>query len=67
MSVCVIVKDDQLIGEVFYYPKAGQPHAEVLHYVGGRRRQAQGAAAYVTLEPIVASLWTNLRVLRRFG
>ena len=28
---CVIVKDDQLIGQGFH-PKAGQPHAEVLPY-----------------------------------
>ncbi|HAV5500590.1 TPA: bifunctional diaminohydroxyphosphoribosylaminopyrimidine deaminase/5-amino-6-(5-phosphoribosylamino)uracil reductase RibD [Acinetobacter baumannii] len=46
---CVIVKDDQLIGEGFH-PKAGQPHAEVfaLREAG---EQAQGATAYVTLEP----------------
>jgi diaminohydroxyphosphoribosylaminopyrimidine deaminase/5-amino-6-(5-phosphoribosylamino)uracil reductase len=46
---CVIVKDDQLIGQGFH-PKAGQPHAEVfaLREAG---EQAQGATAYVTLEP----------------
>ncbi|ELA8873347.1 bifunctional diaminohydroxyphosphoribosylaminopyrimidine deaminase/5-amino-6-(5-phosphoribosylamino)uracil reductase RibD [Acinetobacter baumannii] len=46
---CVIVKDDQLIGEGFH-TKAGQPHAEVfaLRQAG---EQAQGATAYVTLEP----------------
>ncbi|MFX2222269.1 bifunctional diaminohydroxyphosphoribosylaminopyrimidine deaminase/5-amino-6-(5-phosphoribosylamino)uracil reductase RibD, partial [Acinetobacter baumannii] len=46
---CVIVKDDQLIGEGFH-PKAGQPHAEVfaLREAG---EHAQGATAYVTLEP----------------
>ncbi|ELW78077.1 bifunctional diaminohydroxyphosphoribosylaminopyrimidine deaminase/5-amino-6-(5-phosphoribosylamino)uracil reductase RibD [Acinetobacter baumannii] len=46
---CVIVKDNQLIGEGFH-PKAGQPHAEVfaLRQAG---EQAQGATAYVTLEP----------------
>ncbi|NUF15619.1 bifunctional diaminohydroxyphosphoribosylaminopyrimidine deaminase/5-amino-6-(5-phosphoribosylamino)uracil reductase RibD [Acinetobacter lactucae] len=46
---CVIVKDDQLIGEGFH-PKAGQPHAEVfaLREAG---ENAQGATAYVTLEP----------------
>ncbi|HHP4806305.1 TPA: bifunctional diaminohydroxyphosphoribosylaminopyrimidine deaminase/5-amino-6-(5-phosphoribosylamino)uracil reductase RibD [Acinetobacter baumannii] len=46
---CVIVKDDQLIGEGFH-SKAGQPHAEVfaLRQAG---EQAQGATAYVTLEP----------------
>ncbi|EXD41784.1 cytidine and deoxycytidylate deaminase zinc-binding region family protein [Acinetobacter baumannii 532413] len=38
---CVIVKDDQLIGEGFH-PKAGQPHAEVLHYVRqANRHKAQ--------------------------
>ncbi|MDC5096281.1 bifunctional diaminohydroxyphosphoribosylaminopyrimidine deaminase/5-amino-6-(5-phosphoribosylamino)uracil reductase RibD [Acinetobacter baumannii] len=46
---CVIVKDNQIIGEGFH-PKAGQPHAEVfaLREAG---EQAQGATAYVTLEP----------------
>ncbi|WP_151748529.1 bifunctional diaminohydroxyphosphoribosylaminopyrimidine deaminase/5-amino-6-(5-phosphoribosylamino)uracil reductase RibD [Acinetobacter lactucae] len=46
---CVIVKDDRLIGEGFH-PKAGQPHAEVfaLREAG---EHAQGATAYVTLEP----------------
>ena len=46
---CVIVKDNQLIGEGFH-PKAGQPHAEVfaLREAG---EHAQGATAYVTLEP----------------
>ena len=29
---CVIVKDGQMIGEGFH-PQAGQPHAEVLHFV----------------------------------
>lgn len=46
---CVIVKDGQVIGEGFH-PKAGQPHAEVfaLRQAGA---DAQGATAYVTLEP----------------
>lgn len=46
---CVVVKDNQVIGEGFH-PKAGQPHAEVfaLREAG---EQAQGATAYVTLEP----------------
>ena len=46
---CVLVKDNQLIGEGFH-PKAGQPHAEVfaLRQAGA---QASGATAYVTLEP----------------
>jgi diaminohydroxyphosphoribosylaminopyrimidine deaminase/5-amino-6-(5-phosphoribosylamino)uracil reductase len=46
---CVIVKDGQVVGEGFH-PRAGQPHAEVfaLRQAG---EQAQGATAYVTLEP----------------
>ena len=46
---CVIVKDGQLIGEGFH-PRAGQAHAEVfaLKQAGSL---AQGATAYVTLEP----------------
>ena len=46
---CVIVKDGQLVGEGFH-PQAGQPHAEVfaIRQAGGL---AQGATAYVTLEP----------------
>ncbi|NUF29248.1 bifunctional diaminohydroxyphosphoribosylaminopyrimidine deaminase/5-amino-6-(5-phosphoribosylamino)uracil reductase RibD [Acinetobacter oleivorans] len=46
---CVFVKDDQLIGEGFH-PKAGQPHAEVFA-LRQAAEQAQGATAYVTLEP----------------
>ncbi|QIO07144.1 bifunctional diaminohydroxyphosphoribosylaminopyrimidine deaminase/5-amino-6-(5-phosphoribosylamino)uracil reductase RibD [Acinetobacter shaoyimingii] len=46
---CVIVKDGQVVGEGFH-PQAGQPHAEVfaLRQAGDL---AQGATAYVTLEP----------------
>ena len=46
---CVIVKDEQIIGEGFH-ARAGQPHAEVyaLQQAGA---QAKGATAYVTLEP----------------
>lgn len=46
---CVIVKNGKVIG-TGYHPKAGQPHAEVfaLRQAG---EQAQGATAYVTLEP----------------
>ncbi|MBC8944875.1 MULTISPECIES: bifunctional diaminohydroxyphosphoribosylaminopyrimidine deaminase/5-amino-6-(5-phosphoribosylamino)uracil reductase RibD [Xenorhabdus] len=46
---CVIVKDDQIIGEGFHL-RAGEPHAEVhaLHMAGDK---AKGATAYVTLEP----------------
>ncbi len=46
---CVIVQHGQIVGEGFH-PQAGQPHAEVfaLREAGTR---AQGATAYVTLEP----------------
>lgn len=46
---CVIVKDGQIIGEG-WHQQAGQPHAEVnaLRMAGDH---AQGATAYVTLEP----------------
>lgn len=46
---CVLVKDGQQVGAGFH-PKAGQPHAEVfaMREAGAL---AQGATAYVTLEP----------------
>ncbi len=46
---CVIVKDNQIIGEGAHF-EAGEPHAEVfaLNQAG---EQAIGATAYVTLEP----------------
>ncbi|SFU44264.1 bifunctional diaminohydroxyphosphoribosylaminopyrimidine deaminase/5-amino-6-(5-phosphoribosylamino)uracil reductase RibD [Xenorhabdus koppenhoeferi] len=46
---CVIVKDDQIVGEGFHL-RAGEPHAEVhaLHMAG---EKAKSATAYVTLEP----------------
>ncbi|HEX7339728.1 MAG TPA: bifunctional diaminohydroxyphosphoribosylaminopyrimidine deaminase/5-amino-6-(5-phosphoribosylamino)uracil reductase RibD [Rhodanobacteraceae bacterium] len=46
---CVVVRDGAVVGEG-WHPKAGEPHAEVfaLRDAGGR---AQGATAYVTLEP----------------
>ncbi|QDZ19343.1 riboflavin biosynthesis protein RibD [Chloropicon primus] len=49
MVGCVIVRDGQVIGEGFH-PAAGQPHAEVfaLRAAGNK---AEGATAYVTLEP----------------
>lgn len=46
---CVIVKDEKIIGEGFH-PRAGQPHAEVFA-LRDAGEHAQGATAYVTLEP----------------
>src|SRR5690554_118747 len=46
---CVIVKDDKIIGEG-WHQKAGQPHAEV-NALRAAGADAQGATAYVTLEP----------------
>ncbi|HWT72683.1 MAG TPA: bifunctional diaminohydroxyphosphoribosylaminopyrimidine deaminase/5-amino-6-(5-phosphoribosylamino)uracil reductase RibD [Oxalicibacterium sp.] len=49
---CVIVKDNQIIGRGFTQP-AGHAHAEVqaLNDVADRGFDAEGATAYVTLEP----------------
>lgn len=46
---CVIVKDGQLVGEGYHHA-AGTPHAEV-HALAAAGELAQGATAYVTLEP----------------
>jgi len=46
---CVIVKNDQVIGEG-YHQRTGQPHAEVLA-LQNAGIDAKGATAYVTLEP----------------
>lgn len=46
---CVIVNQGQIVGEGAHL-KAGQPHAEV-HALNQAGEQANGATAYVTLEP----------------
>ena len=45
---CVIVKDNQLLAQGWHY-RAGEAHAEV--HALSQTNQAQGATAYVTLEP----------------
>jgi len=46
---CVLVKDGQIVGEGFHR-KAGELHAE-RHAIANAGDAAQGATAYVTLEP----------------
>lgn len=46
---CVVVKDGLIVGEG-YHQQAGGPHAEVFA-LRQAKEQAQGATAYVTLEP----------------
>jgi diaminohydroxyphosphoribosylaminopyrimidine deaminase/5-amino-6-(5-phosphoribosylamino)uracil reductase len=46
---CVIVRDEQVVGEGFHV-RAGEPHAEI-HALAAAGERAQGATAYVTLEP----------------
>lgn len=49
MVGCVLVADDQVVGEGWHH-RAGQAHAEVLALQAAGDR-ARGATAYVTLEP----------------
>lgn len=46
---CVVMRDDQIIGEGFH-ERAGQPHAEVIALRAAGDR-ARGATVYLTLEP----------------
>lgn len=46
---CVLVKNEQVVG-VGFHPRAGQPHAEVFA-LRMAEQEAEGATAYVTLEP----------------
>jgi len=46
---CLIVKNGEIVGEG-YHQKAGQPHAEV-YALAAAGDKAEGATAYVTLEP----------------
>ena len=52
---CIIVKNNQIIGEGFHQ-RSGKPHAEInallqLQQSQANQSSAQGATAYVTLEP----------------
>lgn len=49
MVGCILVNDHQIVGTGFHH-HAGGPHAEVLALLGAKEK-AQGASAYVTLEP----------------
>lgn len=47
---CVLVKDDQIVGEG-WHERAGGPHAEIMAINAAGMHRAAGATAYVTLEP----------------
>ncbi|MEX0819359.1 MAG: bifunctional diaminohydroxyphosphoribosylaminopyrimidine deaminase/5-amino-6-(5-phosphoribosylamino)uracil reductase RibD, partial [Pirellulaceae bacterium] len=49
MVGCVIVRDDQVVGEG-WHPRFGGPHAEV-EALNNAGREARGATLFVTLEP----------------
>jgi diaminohydroxyphosphoribosylaminopyrimidine deaminase/5-amino-6-(5-phosphoribosylamino)uracil reductase len=49
MVGCVIARDDVVVGEG-WHQRAGEPHAEI-HALSMAAAAAQGATAYVTLEP----------------
>lgn len=46
---CVVVCDGEVVGQG-YHPRAGLPHAEV-YALRAAGQRAEGATAYVTLEP----------------
>jgi len=46
---CVVVRDGNVVGEG-WHQRAGEPHAET-HALAAAARQADGATAYVSLEP----------------
>lgn len=46
---CVIVRNNEIVGEG-WHELAGEPHAEI-HALRAAGELAQGATAYVTLEP----------------
>lgn len=47
---CVLVKDDQIVGEG-WHERIGGPHAEAVALAAAGTHRAAGATAYVTLEP----------------